>query len=350
MPALSGKQKKIGIATGSTFGTAVAATNLIPVDNFTMSKGSSRLEDNPAGINYAMLEDVDFGNINPSASIAMKLGYNNHWPFFAAQMFGTSPAPTEQTVGQGDYLHVMTLNITTLNAKYLTLAELSTSTLVREYPSAVVTDLVVNFNAPRSYVTSDISMLGNNLVLNSSTNTNAAGVGVGTIGTLNQAILELADSFLINAQAGAALSSPTDKVNITGLTVTYSKPQRTIPEAKGSVGNSDFVADGNFSCLLAVSFKQLDDFTWFNAQAAGTEYKAKIIVDGAQIGTGLNNSLTLFFPRLKIVEDPEHNITGPGIDPQTVVFEALQATASPSGMSSVYPYLELVNTRSTTYL
>jgi len=76
-------------------------------------------------------------------------------------------------------------------------------------------------------------------------------------------------------------------------------------------------------------------------------YKGLFKVEGEQIGAGDNYTAAFYFPKLKVVESPQYELSDPGINPLTVVFKGLAADANPTGMDSVYPYAEFINERST---
>ena len=349
MASIDGKRSKLGIVRCATYGTAVACNKLFPCSSFNQVATTDRLEGDTVGINYEMLEDVEVGAEDYRLNWSMNAGYTNVFPYFVAYLMGTSGVPTEVTGAQGDYKHTITLN-TNPNANYLTMAAVVSSTETLGWPSVIVNEMTLNYSKVPGYIQADFGAIANIRNLASATNTTAAGVGASSAPTMDQARIELADSFLINAQAGGALSSPTDVVNITSATLTIQRPLRVIHEAKGSSGNSEPGLDNFFKAMLTINLKDMAALTYFTAKNAGTEYKCKLSVDGAQIGSGTNKSIIFYIPRMKIVDDPVYNIGGPFLNPHSITFECLQATANPTGMSSKYPYFEITTTTATSLL
>jgi hypothetical protein len=114
-----------------------------------------------------------------------------------------------------------------------------------------------------------------------------------------------------------------------------------------SSGNPPFMSD------ITVTFRNCNDaaYAYFAAQAAGTEYKADWTVVGDQIGsTGIYYQIARSFPRLKIIQFPQHPLSNSGDNPLTVVFKVLAAASNPTGMISTMPYSIWQNTRAVSAL
>ena len=129
-----------------------------------------------------------------------------------------------------------------------------------------------------------------------------------------------------------------------------SHPQESKPEIKGSAGISAPVESSSFEGTFNVGVKQLDDHTYFTAWLAETSYKARLSIEGSQIGTGVNKRFTLLMPRLKQPDGPAYSPTDPGTNPVTLNFRLLKASTAPSGMTSAFPHIQIVNTLTTSLL
>lgn len=346
MASISGMETKIGFVISSTWGTEVACTKLIGLESFSQSLNPAELSHMPIGVNAKMARNAQQGAIAPAINFRAKMGYGNYLEYFIAQFMGTSGAPAEQTASQGDYKHTITYN-TTLNSKLLTVAQVATSTGTLAWPSAAVTEMSIEAASPPNWVFGDFALTANNRITNSAANTTGAGVGTATASTDGPAVVDLADSFLCNTQAGGALSSG-DRVNITSYRLTLRRPQESVAEIKGSAGNGAPRATGPFEGELEITLKELADFTWLSA--VGTNYKSKISWDGAQIGSGVNRSFSILLPSMTLIQDPEYNVTDLATNPLTLRWKLMEASANPTGMSSTTPYFEVINTTSTSLL
>lgn len=351
MAAISGSRTKAIIQTTSGWGTATAGgAGDVLIAEPTVSTGTQTLTARQIGSGANMLTDVTRSGFFPTVSLVGDLGYRNNWDVILAAFFGTAPAPSETTVGQGDYKHVLSLNVSTLNPKYLSYAFTSTGSTTLEFPSCAVRSVGLKSTTIPGYVDASCELLANDMVLSSAVNTYAAV----SAATSTESVVELVatnydDTYRANAQGGASLSSG-DQFNITSFDFSMSHPQESKAEIRGAAGVSAPVENSSYEGTFSVSVKELADHTYYTAWLAETAYKARLSIEGSQIGTGVNKRFTLLLPRLKQPEGPQYSPTDPGTNPVTMQFQILAATANPSGMSSFFPQIEIVNTLSTSLL
>lgn len=346
MAAITGKQSLLGFKKATTYGTAVAADKLFGVYNFNQSNNNVKLEQNLIGLNKIFQTDMSIGDRDPRLSWSGAIGAMNNFPYFLALFFGTAAAPVEQTGAQNDWMHRLTFS-STLNPQYATFAQLSSSATTFEWAAVAIDTLTLHYAL--DYLKADFTALADIRNLSSATNTSAS-LGALTAPATDDLVIEQSDYFAINAQAGGALSSSDKLTNVKSVTVSYAKPQSSPRYIKGSAGNGEPLSDANYSCMVSIELGNMADHTWYTAAAAGTEYKAQIAVEGAQIGTGVNRGLTTFFPRLKLIQDPTYDLGSLGHNPHVLNFEAITATANPTGMNSTLPYAQVINTVSTNLL
>lgn len=350
MAAISGKTTNLAFdisELADTYGTAEAVTAKTVVDSFSWSENPEELIDEGIGSGGFLATNALAANQKPTISIAGKIGYNNGFPHILAQFFGTAGTPTEQTVSEGDYLHQILFNAT-MNRVWLTYAIESSSTTVLEFPSCTTRSLTITAQNPTNFVTYSAEMLANKVVTSSPTNNNAAIQAV-SVTDSEVAKLTTSDEWRINAQAGGSLST-SDKVAIQSWVLTLSRPQEFINEIRGASGNSTPNETGSVEGTLQVQLKNHADNTWEAAAQAGTEYKSTLHFDGTQIAGGVNKKYTFFLPRMVPIQTPQYNLTSPGANPTVVTFRLLDATAAPTGMSSAYPYVEVINERTSAYV
>lgn len=353
MAPITGRQSKIGIDVHAAagFGTATAVTKAIAVENLDPAKNPAKLFSSPIGRAESMYSAMEQGAIDPQPSFSAKVGYNNGIPELLATFFGTSAAPAEQTVGQGDYLHVIKLNETRL-AYFFTMAMQATSSEIFEFPDCAISDLVLNYAGPfPNYVVADFTCLANNRVDAAASQVNTF-AGLTALAAPNRDEIVARDTslgFRLNSDSGGALANG-DVKPITGATIQFTDALRRISEMKNAAGLSKPVPEDVFLGTLTVNFRDLTDFTYYTALGAGTTYKGSVTVTGNQIGTGVNQKFEVAMPYLKIVQDPQFTYANPGINEHIVTFDMLARTATPTGMADKYPHINLINNLSTSLL
>lgn len=348
MASLSGAKTNAIYKIASTYGTAVSggAGNKLKAE-ITPNFGVDMLDPRQIGSGAIMVQTSTRGNFKPTVSLAMDAGYRNCFDNILAQMWGTAAAPTEQTVGQGDYKHTITLN-TTLNAKPATLAWESSSATVIEMPSVTTQSITIEASDSPGIVNFTAEMIGNNALITGTTNTNAS-MASATATDTEVIAFNNDDTFQINLNSGGSLSG-SDNLAITGYTLKLTRPQEVIGEIRGTAGNSAPIEAGLIEGELTVTLKELADHTYFTYWYNETMLKSKLNIQGTQIGSGVNKSLTIYIPKMVLAEEPKTALTSPGVNPLTMTFKIIAATANPTGMSSFYPYFEIVNGLSTSLL
>lgn len=348
MTSKTGASTTIIATKATTFGTAVAGTTgaKMEVESLNHTQNSEVLQASPIGSGLDMQNDAQIGAQSPSIDISKIAAYDDAGVFLEALFFGGNSVIN---MGSGAYHQSITYNATR-NQYGATVAFQGHSLGVFEYPWCTPTALNVVADTPPDYVRHTINMLGNDRVISGTVNS-AGSIVNATLANSKRVIVKPEDAFVINSQSGGALSG-SDSVAVKSVTIQYNHDAEHVQEIKNSAGNGQVVSTGNppFNCTLTVEFRNLNDFTYFTAQDAGTEYKAELRITGDLIGGSQYYGRTYAFPRLKILSDPEYNLTTPAENPSTVVFQALAASASPTGMINVLPYILVKNTKSTTYL
>lgn len=351
MAYLSGINTKAALKlnpAATAWGTAgaVGAGDLCAA-TYTPNNSVQELMSSPIGSGRQMATDAEAGQIDYGFTLAGEATYQSGLDRVLAQFFGTSGAPTEVTGGQGDYRHRMTLN-STWNANRCTYAIQSSSAAVHEYPSAVFNSLTISSTSPKTFLNFSASALADTVLFSGTTN-NWAAIDACTITDSEYIKVAASDNFWINAQGGGALSSG-DILGITDYQIVLNKPQSTPKEIDGTSAVSAPVVDGMIDGTLTVTVRGSTDNTYMTAWSAGTEYKCLFKVIGTTISAGTPKSLTVYCPRMKLIEMPGYSVTDPGTNPLTLVFKLMAASANPTGMNSTLPYIELVNTKSGAYI
>ena len=352
MAIKSGAETISGWKIGSTWGTAVAVgTGNKAAAEITINDNTQELSSKQVGSGLQMVNGVTRGSISPSISISGDGAFTNGMPVLLAQLLGTSAAPTEVTASQGDYRHTITFN-STLNSKYLTIARETSSTTTEEVPSAAVRSFSLSTTSIPGYLAYSAELIGDQIVLNSSTNTNATLASATFQNSDFQKALAAAaydDDFQINAQSGGALST-SNQLDIISYSLQLDRPQETPGEIRNAAGLGAPIMSDLFGGSLTVVLKSNADNTYHNAWANETLYKTKFIVTGAQIGSGTSYAIEVFLPGLQLIQKPKYDPVSPGVNNVTLTFKLVQAAANPTGMSSTYPYFVITNTQATSLL
>lgn len=351
MASVSGARSNAILKVASTWGTAVSggAGNKLKAE-ITPNFNVDELQARQIGSGIPMTQFVTRGNLKPTIGIKQDGGYRNGMDYQIAAFMGTAGAPTEQTASQADYKHTITFN-TALNAKYVTLAYDSGSATVVEFPTCAVRSINFAIQDAPGILEFSSELLANNVAggsMASATNTNGsmASATATDTETINYAFEDL---FRINTASGSTLAGG-DNYSITGYNLTLTRPQEIMGEIKGSAGNGAPVETGLFEGTLQVTVKELADHTYFGYWYNETALKCSLNIQGTQIGTGVNKAITIYIPRMILVQEPQYALTSEGINALTMTFRIIAATSNPSGMSSVYPYFEIINGLSTSLL
>ena len=338
---------KLG-TTGTAYGTAVAGgagdrVRAKVTNNIT----TKELVKNVIGSGLTMQDDIIKGRVTPAFNLEMDLTYGGGSDVAAAQFFGAVAAPAEQTVGEGDYLHTMTLN-PEANVVYLTFASEKTSDKVAEFPSCAVKSISTSFGEASEIVKFTAELLGNDYKFNSVINTTAT-IAASTEADTECAVVKFEDSFWINAYGDAALDSG-DQFDIMSYNRTLTRPQDFSGLVRGAAGNPEPTVDDLITGTIDITLESLNDLTYMTAWEVGTFFKCLLNIEGSQIGAGVKKAWDEYTPYMKLVQIPKHDTTDSGFNSVTMKFVIMEAPAAPTGMTSTRPYLKVINKKSAAYI
>lgn len=350
----TGADTVIALKVAGTFGTAVTCTtgDRLEVESLSQSKNPEALTANPIGSGDQMTNETRPGAIDPTISIEKIAGYNDAGAVAMAIFMGSD---TAGLISGTAYNHSL-LHNETFNSKWGTLAMQtfaagSATNNVFEYPSCAVKSIKVTTSEPPSYAKLAFELIANNRVL-SGVNT-SSGLDSCTVADTDRVIFNIDSDFWINAQAGAALSS-SNLVSILSAELMLNKDQKSAREARGSgaVGNGQPIPSGTppYVGTLTVKFKSLDDATYFASLDNNSEWKCSLTITGPNITGTAYKRFLYHIPRMKVIADPNYNLTTPAVNDYTVTFTCLVAASTPLGMIDKYPYFVLTNTRSSSLL
>lgn len=345
MASIRGTDTNVILKQGTTHGTAVSggSTDKLPVESISVTRNASELSSNEIGTGLSMATDMALGETTYNVDITMQMGYNNGAETWLALFMGASTAsPAEENTGEGDYKHVITYSPSV--KKFATIAHDTSSTTVVECPSCYPANISIS-TSPFNYLELSGSWVANTALFSSTTNSNAS-LASATIANKRKIVAQRNDVFLVNAQGGGALSSSTDKVCASNVTLNLMDEKAIQNCFSGSESAGAPIRTDLFSGDLQLEFLEMEDHTWINYRNNETALKCGFIVDGAQIGAGENYTFSFYIPRM-VVTSVDHSISSAGVNGFTVTCKILKADSNPTGMTSTYPYFEVINTQST---
>lgn len=332
----------------TTWGTAVSggAGNKLKAE-ITPSPNASLLSMRQMGSGVPMTQFATRGSFKPACKLVMDAGYRNCMDNIIAQFMGTAGAPVEQTGSQADYKHTITLN-STPNAKYGTLAYEDSSATVIEFPTTACQAIGLSLDEAPGILQFSADLLANNMLTTGATNTNGS-MASATATDIEQIAYADVDTFRINTAAGAGLAGG-DQLNIGAFKLDLQRPQALKGEIRGSAGLGTPIYGDVFQGTLSVTLLRQVDHTYHALWLAETPMKCALNIQGTQIGSGVNKAITINIPRMVLSEPPVYSVVSPGINQAVLNFKLVAATANPTGMTSFYPYFEIINGLSTSLL
>ena len=359
MASINANEVDIGVVKGATWGTAVDLTSagkLLHATSLSITGGYEIVQPNDAGFENFITENTRIRE-NFDVSITCDLSYGGTWLQFVAALLGTASAPSEQTVGEGDYLS--TLDLASENrGDFLTVAWKNEDDKILEIPSLKVSAIDVNMETPGTG-TITITGMGDKLLYDTAaTNTIAILNGL-TAPTYQMAAFSCGTNIYARVgdySTGTALSA-SDDIQIMNFTFNVTRPlqRRYVANGSDSCRTLEPYQAGKTTGTFNFQLSEIDDsiYDLVNIFQNATQQMAEIFFDGDQIGAGVNTSLKLQFPYMQNDELPETGFTSnTDIRQPTVNFTLLQAPAAPAGMSGVTNYLRVttIDERSSAYI
>lgn len=351
MAEITGANTSAGLTLSATMGTVIQATagDKILVDPpITHNKNNSVIMEAPVGSGAIGKTGTDPGDNNPSASFKKVLksddaGIKAIAAFAGVETLATIPGGVTAT------FHSITNNAASIT-NYANFAMQADTSNVIEYTDIVFTKLELSFK-PNDYVRTSFDMLASQRLITGGsvapTNTYASLAAATEIPGIRFITRDIS-YLLLNAQAGGALSTSTDVIPFTEATLTLNRGWKYMAEARNAPGKGTPIVDGDppYTGTLKVVLARQSGLVYQAAVDAGTEYKGSIQVVGAVISGPTKYGTIVNLPRLKVTKDPDFPINA-GINPITVEFEVLIATANPTGMFDIYPHFGFTNVTST---
>lgn len=350
MTKITGADGIAALKMADVWGTAEAlgADDRFEFESVEESRSPENLEANPLGSGRIMANDSQQGATTPTINLEGLAHYNDAKNAALVCFYGGESVTAIGSTGA--YYHSI-LHNEAVNPRFVTYARQYATSSVVEAATAAVTRMVQTFNPPPDYARLSFDLLANDILYESTTNSYSTLENTTTISDTERVVGDPTDTFLINPQTAAALSSPGDRLAIQSLVFTEEKPQESAREYKGSSGNAEPFPSGSppYVATLTITLTSVDDVRWFQKSRDGIEFKASFTLTGSLVSGSTYKGKTLYFPRLKLIEEPSNPISSGGINPLTLNFKCLVASTIPSGMTDRYPHQVITNTKSSTW-
>lgn len=327
----------LGLAECTTWGTAVQATDRLRVSSISIDKANTILRSR-AHDTGNRIKRVCYGEETVGLSLTTPVTYGNAWWMLLATLMGTQSAPSEQNVGQGDYLSTFDINGT--HSKLLSLAFLLEDDVVVECPSVKLDSMSFDFTVNQGGTVTFTGIIDS--YRHTGTTTSAANLNALTHEQAEQEACFNGSNFYVrygNYSTGTALSSA-DDLTATSFSMSIQRPLSRRYGARGANTPKTMLplTSGQTLVTGSITMSAFDDseVDFIADESAKTAKMLEIFEDGDQIGTGDNNSIKLQIPTLKVTKVSGVGISAPSVVQQPVAeFEALSIDTAPAGMAGV---------------
>lgn len=332
---------KKGFIWGTEIDVNVAGTGILPLNAGVPKLGIPPIEEESAV--SAFQSDVDQGDYPPvDFALDFDARYEGLGPIIA-QIFGTAGTPQQQDTTAA-WLHTVQLanKIAGLFGTY------ATEKLDKIHVVPSVKPYKLTYSLSGGLIKVSINMRGDNVIDDSSIISSMSSV---TTADKHNRILARQGLFRMNAQSGAALTSPTDDIKVKNYTLEIERKLDTPDPEVGSRTIVEPREEGKPVVKLTMEFNRMDtaNKAYFSDWKAETEKKMDIKFTGALIESTYYYYKLFQFPRMKIedIEYPDANVI-----PAKMILRGIEADSAPTGMTGITKpvQLDVMNKRTTDML
>lgn len=334
-----------GTKRGANWGTAVA----LGANYGLLITGDSGLKRNQKFDPYPAIDQIipqdgilgpsDAVDLTPPVNLQYEMGPVGSW---IAALYGNAGSPANG--GEANvYLHTFTWANSV--EKFFTYAE-ERPGHVWEVPSAMPFKAVFKPNGAQIGAT--ITLRGNTMKDDSAIN-GANQMDAITYVNRTTFLHFSHGQFLMNGQADGALTANNDSVEISDFEVSLARSIDNVHIA-GGVNIAQPVEGDIPDCTLKVTLPRAsnNNVDYFSAFEDMTAKKASLTFTGGTVGNNSTHSVTLYFPRLMLINPPDVKLEG--VIKNELTFAVLEAANAPTGMNYTRPAMQVRNSASTDYL
>lgn len=350
MAGINTNRASMVVGPGATWGTAPDLSSTgkkTHVSQLTVNSSLGRFNPRDNGFDNFVKEILRLEE-TVNLTLTFDLTSDNWWPLFAAHFMGTASTPAEQTASQADYLS--NLDFTNeIDGEFLSMSYLIEDDKAVEFPSVKVMSMAINMQV-NQVGTITFGCIADQIVVAAGSQVNNAADIIALAYPTAYEALALGGTnhyFRINAQSGAGLTSG-ENLEILNFSCAYQRPMQTGFALRGA--SSKYTLEpqqlGPTTGTMGFQLYTVDDGVmdmlddWKNAD----EFKCELLVDGSVIGTTLNRSIKLQFPRVTPNSPLPTGYDIPNANSlmqPTANYQVLAAAAAPTGMSGVTNYMRM---------
>jgi hypothetical protein len=342
---------EFGLINASTWHTAVALSGaaMVDVDGLTgLAPQIQMIQD--VSIGKPFPKHIDQGNREIEFAISGRLRYrSNLWiPIF--QLIGTDIG----SVATGVYTHYADM-ADFVSGRFFTAAAIirSTAAQLYEWPTVKTSKVELSANGNDGFMKFNITGIADDVKIGAdgtNDSDNFPGGSPGSTFVVTQATGTLLVPFTkyrinMNAASGADWNSSgdgSDRVFPTAITISIARPlvrdflaDRTTANAQAFLTAEPRIDGIQSDILVTLEFSETEARTAFEDFQDGTAKKMEIY-----FYHNASNTIKLQFPRLVPLQ-PTYNIDKIGRIPSTLVYQAIEAEAAPTGMTAITSPLRL---------
>lgn len=347
MAKINGSEAKLGVAVGSTWGTAIAlgAGHGMCFESLEYNDNPSYLDFNTKGCGNAMKNHIQRGFSAPTLSITYHLKYGGNQMRLLAGLLGGSDPVSEYTAGQGDYLHIYHW---ASSRQFFTIGVQSSSATALEWASCYPVSATVTgqMDQPLSVTINFLTTERNNTpatntysALNSVTETtNADYIIYGENATQDYYIIDEQDVVW------------SDRVYCTGFTYNIDRAMEHVPEAYASTKPEPY-ATNLMTVTQQVDFAGLDDHALMTLYDNQDKLQTSLKIAGSQINSGQRQQFFFESGAMKVNQDLSTSISSDGINSASINFEHMyqEDLGSPTSASKNDFYIKMFSKDTTEY-
>jgi len=321
MAKINGSEARIAIKKGVAHGTAVALTgaNGMAFDSLEWNDNPETLEFSTKGLGRSMKSHLQLGRMAPNLTLNYKLKYAGKGMELLCGLFGNDSAPSEATGGQGDYARIIYYSN---DINFYTIAVQSTSTTSIEWASCYPSSATITYN---SFQPVEVSI---NFVTTPRNNTPATNTYAYI--SSNVTISDSTSSWVVFDQASRLASNDTGSgslpdshtYDVQSITFDIQKNWEVTNEVTGTAVTGAPNRTGLFMVTMTTTHSGLEDHTFMNLYTNETSRAFQVLVNGEQIGSGVNERISFYIPASKLISDVSAPITNDGFNPVTLNWEA----------------------------
>jgi len=357
MAVITFNDVKCSLTSGTTWGTAAddASSVLLHFDTLTIDDNYEVAVIRTAGSNSPA--DIKRLGYAVSVSGGGTIGFNDDCWRILGHLLGDVAAGSEQTSMQGDYLHVIQSDSSTIG-HFLTMNVLNETDQSYEIPSIKVTNFDITAEANGLFSWS-FSAVGDRVLSSGdgdSPTNNAASTAALSVPAVEKACLGGANMYVRHDDYSTSVSlSSADDQAVSSFSLSIARPFDNLRVTNGS--DTEEIIEphqtDDTSVTLTLQYEDLDNGTRTlrTDRSADTAKAFELYVDGDQIGSGNNADIKIQIPHMLTTNIAPYNVARGTRIREAITYRATVPAADQSGMANISDLIgvSVTNSQNTEY-